>query len=312
MAEEKKEKPLEKPAITQADPFIEIVVFLFVSFFVIYLINGLIGSISSTYLFSSGLKGFTPQGILLSHTKPISTLSNPIGARVVSIKETAVYNSAGGKQIGTQKFGARGKILDGPVNIEGDRYWYVDYNSGVDGWVKESDIASLESELSFFERFLTWLLTLTWFWKLLSILFSILFILGIIYLYMKIKKLRMNEKSLLYTEITNDKSLEVNPKWARILNHIESLNENDWRLAIIEADIMLDELLDKLFLHGETMGDKLKAVEKSDFTTIDNAWEAHKVRNQIAHEGSGFLLNQRDVHRVINLYKSVFEEFKII
>jgi hypothetical protein len=103
-----------------------------------------------------------------------------------------------------------------------------------------------------------------------------------------------------------------NPQWEKILSHIESINESDWRLAILEADIMLDTLLDNMGLPGETMADKLKAVEKSDFTTIDSAWEAHKVRNQIAHEGGTFVLNQDEAKRVIELYRSVFDEFRII
>ena len=35
-------------------------------------------------------------------------------------------------------------------------------------------------------------------------------------------------------------------------------------------------------------------------------------RNQIAHEGSAFELNQHEVRRIIDLYKQVFEEFQII
>ncbi|HEY4516071.1 MAG TPA: hypothetical protein VJH67_02700 [Candidatus Paceibacterota bacterium] len=105
---------------------------------------------------------------------------------------------------------------------------------------------------------------------------------------------------------------EVNPmadKWKKVLEHIESEHPSDWRLAIIEADIMLAELLEKLNLPGETIGDKLKSVEKSDFNTLDFAWEAHKVRNKLAHEGSEFLLNQREARRVIDLYDQVFKEF---
>lgn len=101
-------------------------------------------------------------------------------------------------------------------------------------------------------------------------------------------------------------------KWKEIIELSESDNQSDWRLAIIEADIILAELLDKLQLPGETMGDKLKAVEKSDFITIDSAWEAHKARNMIAHEGSNFLINQREVRRIISLYEAVFKEFEII
>lgn len=101
-------------------------------------------------------------------------------------------------------------------------------------------------------------------------------------------------------------------RWQKILSLASSQNPSDWRLAIIEADIMLDELLISMRLPGETMGEKLQAVEKSDFTTLDLAWEAHKARNAIAHEGSNFLLNERETRRLISLYESVFREFELI
>lgn len=101
-------------------------------------------------------------------------------------------------------------------------------------------------------------------------------------------------------------------KWKQIMTHVGSEQPSDWRLAIIEADVMLAELLEKMNLPGDTVGEKLKAVEKSDFVTIDMAWEAHKVRNQIAHEGSEFLFNDREARRVIGLYQKVFEEFFLI
>lgn len=105
---------------------------------------------------------------------------------------------------------------------------------------------------------------------------------------------------------------KLQERWEKIVANSESTNLSDWRLSIIEADIMLDELLEKLQLPGDTMGDKLKMVEKSDFNTIDNAWEAHKFRNMIAHEGQNFLVNQREIRRIISLYESVFKEFSII
>ena len=104
----------------------------------------------------------------------------------------------------------------------------------------------------------------------------------------------------------------VNPKWLLVTKHIESENQADWKLAILEADIMLGDLLESLHLPGESIGERLKAVEKSDFDTIEEAWEAHKIRNAIAHEGSDFLITQRESNRVIGLYKKVFEEFEII
>ena len=146
---------------------------------------------------------------------------------------------------------------------------------------------------------------------LVSIIICILCIIGIIYLFRKLTFLREVDRKLYYPEIVP--SVEVtNPKWARILNQIESLNQNDWKQAILEADNILAEILEKMGLHGESIGDKLKSVEKSDFITLDSAWEAHKVRNQIAHEGSSFILTERHARQVIDMYRTVFEEFHII
>jgi deoxyadenosine/deoxycytidine kinase len=83
-------------------------------------------------------------------------------------------------------------------------------------------------------------------------------------------------------------------------------------VAIIEADIMLDEMLTALGYLGDGVGEKLKTVEPSNILTLDAAWEAHKVRNRIAHSGKDFELNQRETKRVVGLFESVFREFGMI
>ncbi|MBA3733548.1 hypothetical protein H0W91_04235 [Patescibacteria group bacterium] len=149
------------------------------------------------------------------------------------------------------------------------------------------------------------------YFQLFAYIITVLLVMIIVIIYKNLTVLRTNERKLMYPEMQSILSAK-NPQWERVLAHTESLNENDWRLAIMEADIMLDDLLNKLSLSGETIGEKLKSVEKSDFLTIDNAWEAHKIRNQIAHEGQAFALNQREAKRVIGLYRDVFEEFQTI
>ncbi|MDO8482848.1 MAG: hypothetical protein Q7S86_03460 [bacterium] len=104
----------------------------------------------------------------------------------------------------------------------------------------------------------------------------------------------------------------TNKRWEEITVHINSHNQSDWRLAILECDIVLDEMLTKMSYRGETLADKLKAVEKSDFLSIDKAWEAHRVRNAVAHEGSNFQITDREARRVVALYEEVFREFHYI
>jgi len=144
---------------------------------------------------------------------------------------------------------------------------------------------------------------------------------GVFILHRKGDNIAREQKEKLYPKDMSDIIVATEPvpvknqlmeRWEKILSLSESQNPSDWRLAVIEADIILDELLEKLQLPGDTMGDKLKAVEKSDFTTIEYAWEAHKARNMIAHEGSNFLINQREIRRIISLYQAVFKEFYLI
>lgn len=154
-------------------------------------------------------------------------------------------------------------------------------------------------------------------YAVLSVFLSIAFlILSIIYInkFLAIKKKIMDSIIPVGGEVesTVGEKEFVNPKWQQVERHINSLNQSDWRLAILESDIILSELLDSMALTGESIGEKLRAIEKSDFNSLDEAWEAHKIRNAIAHEGSDFLITEREAKRVISLYKKVFDEFEII
>ena len=309
-----KSGPATAPAPAQSvfqDPFVEIVSALVALFVILYIVNAFIATISSSRFSSLGWTAFTPRGIYLAHSLPISALENPIGVRVFGKNDLNVYDSPNGNKIGEQKSLSKGKILQGPVEIDSIRFWYVDFDTNPDGWVRESSIVYLQSEPNLIERIYMKIFAIGVYVKWILIIFSILAILAIIYLFNKVKNLRIAERKLVYLEPKATPAL-VNSQWQRVLAHLDSISENDWRQAILEADIVLAGLLDKLFLPGETIGDKLKSVEKSDFTTVDNAWEAHKVRNQIAHGGEAFRISQKEAKRVIDLYKSVFEEFQII
>ena len=103
-----------------------------------------------------------------------------------------------------------------------------------------------------------------------------------------------------------------NSRWEMVSGLSSSQSESDWRRAILEADIMLASLLSERGYPGETLGEQLKQANPLQFTTLDLAWEAHRMRNAIAHLGDAFPLTQRDVTTTINQYQRVFEEFDYI
>lgn len=151
------------------------------------------------------------------------------------------------------------------------------------------------------------------YFTIISNIVSVFLLMGLIYALIRLTELNKAEEERINHAPTAVTSGAPGFKlWERITDNINTDNPSDWRLAILEADIILDELLTKIGTVGASMGDKLKQVEKSDFTTIESAWEAHKVRNMIAHEGQEFLLSKREAQRVIRLYEEVFREFHLI
>lgn len=146
-------------------------------------------------------------------------------------------------------------------------------------------------------------------------LIAIFFMAVICYSIIRILEIRKEEKERHHTKVSNyqgnkiGKNISINEKWENILFHLNSMNENDWRIAIIESDLILENLTKKLNLAGDNLGERLKSANRDKFKTLDNAWEAHIVRNKIAHEGSNFPFSKREAERVVALYETVFREF---
>ncbi len=105
---------------------------------------------------------------------------------------------------------------------------------------------------------------------------------------------------------------EGGSKWRMVLKHMSSKNPSDWKIALIEADTILDALVERAGFPGATLGERLKNADRGVFKTLNFAWEAHKVRNRIAHEGSNFVLSERDAKKAISEYEEVFREFDYI
>jgi hypothetical protein len=166
--------------------------------------------------------------------------------------------------------------------------------------------------------------TLEIFYIVLSFL-AIFFIAIIIYTTIRMFEIRAKEHAYLHHEIeeyahhqalkekeAQKEGIFKNEKWKKVLDYLFSTNQNDWKLAIIEADLMLFDLLTQMGFKGENLGDKLKEANQNKFKNINSAWEVHNIRNKIAHEGSSFELSLHEAKRVIALYEQIFQEFGYI
>lgn len=148
------------------------------------------------------------------------------------------------------------------------------------------------------------------------ILIVLIFGTGIVYCTIRVYQIRRIEEENFraYAEHATDShhaSSGAQLRWQRVLEQASSDDAQQWRSAVLEADQMLNELLDTLGYKGETLGDKMRSADVHSFKTIDFAWEAHQVRNMVAQDPH-FGLDAREAKRVIKMYERVFEEFNFI
>lgn len=149
-----------------------------------------------------------------------------------------------------------------------------------------------------------------------SWLVSALLLFGLIYAYIRHEQLSEVGSEILRQQEQAFAKLHrkdvKNMRWQDVLTHIDSDRSNDWKLAIIEADIILDELLKTLGYAGQSVGEKLKSASPETFKTINQAWRAHNMRNRVAHEGAELELGKREAKETITEYQMVFEEFDFV
>jgi len=140
---------------------------------------------------------------------------------------------------------------------------------------------------------------------------SVIALFMIIYTTVRLFELRKREEEYYGTLIlAPDAESGGHPRWEHIKELVDGPNPSQWREAIIEADILLDETLSRAGYEGESVSEKLKSADQ--FASLQDAWEAHKVRNQIAHEGSTFDLTESLARRTVARYEAVFREFKVV
>jgi len=89
-------------------------------------------------------------------------------------------------------------------------------------------------------------------------------------------------------------------KWKDIEKLLDS-GEMGLRLAVIEADKLLDHALIAKGFSGKTMGERMKSAN-SNLKSKDDVWSAHKLRNRLVHE-QDVKLSGKQARNSLNSFK---------
>jgi ABC-type iron transport system FetAB permease component len=97
----------------------------------------------------------------------------------------------------------------------------------------------------------------------------------------------------------------VGKKMKKIRARIDTNNEAEYKLAIIEADTILGETLENMSIQGETTEQRLSQATKIMIPTIDDVAEAHQTRNSIVYDPD-FRISLAEARRILDIYENAF------
>ncbi len=102
---------------------------------------------------------------------------------------------------------------------------------------------------------------------------------------------------------------KVEKDWAKITARLETDLESEWKLAVIEADSILNDILMKMGFGGETLGERLDRSTAATLSNLQQIREAHKIRNNIVHDPD-YRVSLDETKRVVGIYEQALRDLQ--
>jgi len=99
--------------------------------------------------------------------------------------------------------------------------------------------------------------------------------------------------------------------WDKIANRLSTGSESESKMAIIEADDLLDASLKRMGFTGQTLEEKLGKLTAATVGNLDDVYAAHKVRNNIVHNPD-FRLSRDEAKATLEAYQKAFGDLQIL
>ncbi|PIP24800.1 MAG: hypothetical protein COX34_02280 [Candidatus Nealsonbacteria bacterium CG23_combo_of_CG06-09_8_20_14_all_36_12] len=103
---------------------------------------------------------------------------------------------------------------------------------------------------------------------------------------------------------------KIEKQWQGLVKKLELPSEAEWKLAVIEAESILDETFQRMGFSGESFGERLKQVKPEQLKNLEDVWEAHKIRNNIVHDPD-YRLSLDQAKKVLEIYEKALRDLGV-
>lgn len=98
----------------------------------------------------------------------------------------------------------------------------------------------------------------------------------------------------------------IKNRWQEIENMLKRPGEMNYKIAVMEADKLLDYVLKSMTMSGKDMGERIRFASFK-YSRLRKVWWAHVLRNQLVHEAT-FSLDHTTAKRAIKTFERALRE----
>jgi hypothetical protein len=99
--------------------------------------------------------------------------------------------------------------------------------------------------------------------------------------------------------------------WNKILKRLDSGLESEYKLAIVEADDLMDFSLRRMGYEGKTFEEKLSKLTSATLPNIAKVIEVHKLRNELVHNPD-YQLSLDEARNTMDVYQKAFNALQLL
>ena len=103
---------------------------------------------------------------------------------------------------------------------------------------------------------------------------------------------------------------KIRQRWQRIMHRLDTGSEAEYKLAVIEADTLLNEMLQRMRLAGETVDERLQKITSLMIPIVDDLRSAHQVRNSIVYDPD-YRFSLTEARKVLLVYQKTLENLDL-
>lgn len=121
--------------------------------------------------------------------------------------------------------------------------------------------------------------------KLVFVAFTLFFFIAVMYFYLNSSYIQFHflQDATEFILWAPYGARSVNRLWKKIMKNTEFGSENEFKLAVIEADDLLHKVLEDNGYKGETFEEKLMNADRRKLSNFDALLQAHSMRNAIVY-----------------------------